>query len=191
MYRSASTFIHNVARVAHQHAGQTTWSGGFREFTNTDGTEADVYVVKEHRWIKALADYADIILVSERPIKQAWRSKCRFKNREIPWTKTEDWIEWLTKYQSHPRCMYCMHWEDFMDDGGAWRALKDIIHVLDLNVNPRHVMRHLRSELAPPTTGRKDPDSLVFHNHYGRGWDKVKNRLYPPKDETDDASSED
>lgn len=169
MYRSASTYLYNAVRVLALHDGNEVWGGGRAGFVETDGSEAEVYVVKTHKWLEPLANYSDDIVISYRPVKNAWDSFQRFKpDQDAPWPVTQDWIKWLGEWKRHRRCRYVMEWQDFMDEDGPWVALKDVAHVLGYDhLNLKNVMAHLRSDLAPPSEEqRKDPETLVFHNHY-------------------------
>ena len=158
----------NVVRVLCKHAGLDVWGGGREAFMETTGDEADVYVVKTHPWFEQLATYSDDILTSYRPIKEAWESMRRFKGEEkTNWKVTQKWLQWFEKWRAHDNHRFTMFWDDFMDENGAWNALKDVAHVLDFeHVNLEHCMKHLRSELAPPKEDQKNPDTLVFSNHY-------------------------
>lgn len=187
MYRSASTFVYNVARALSVHACRDTWGGGRDAFMETTGDEAHTYVVKTHPYMEGLANYADDILLSVRPVAEAWRSMNRFMKGEekVSWHQTRLWAEWIDEWRSHDACNYVMKWDEFAEDDGCWNALKDIAHVLGFDhLNLRHTMKHLRSELAPPED-EKDPQTLVFPNHY-TGYDyadDIKPRLTVPAKE--------
>lgn len=169
MYRSGSTFLYNAVRILYVHTGVTTWGGDPASFVGTDGTEANVYLIKTHPWFEELADYSDGILTSYRPVAEAWRSYNRFKEDEedqAPWQATRDWVDWFEKWRRHESHRYTMYWDDFMDDDGPWNALKDVAHLLGFgDVNLIKCMKHLRSDLAPPSE-KKNPDTLIFPNHY-------------------------
>ena len=180
MYRSGSTFIFNAVRVLHLHSKKKVWGGGTGGFVGTTGHEADVYIVKEHRWHEALARYGDVVITSQRPIKQSWLSMNRFKEEDIPWPATREWVTWLHKWKNVSD--YCMYWDDFADEEGPWNALKDIAHVLGLDhLNLVNVMKHLRSELAPPKEG-KNHETLVFSNHYTSvDYEDIKQTFHIPE----------
>lgn len=180
LYRSGSTFMYNAVRVLYKHAGHDVWGGGTAAFVTTDGTESDVYVVKEHRWIEELAGYADVILTSTRPLKDAYESMNRFKRGAVTWPETRAWVGWLGQWR--PLAAYNMKYEWLAKDGGPYTVVSDIASVLGLeNVNRRHVLRDLRSEMAPPKTKEKDPTTLVFANHYtSRRYDDVRNEYTVP-----------
>lgn len=191
MYRSASTYVFNCARVLAIHAGREVWGGSREAFMSTTGHEADVYLVKTHPYMEALAEYADDILLSYRPPAQAWRSLNRFNeakgNEKIEWQRTRIWTEWLGQWKQHDACRYVLEWDDFAEDDGPWNALKNIAHVLGFDhINLVKVMKHLRSDLAPPAEGQ-DPDTLVFADHYTSAdyEDDIKPRLTVPDRDRD------
>lgn len=202
MYRSASTFLFNLIRVMLKHKGKEVWGGGTNAFLRTAGTKHDAYVVKEHRWIEEkdlsqwLSRYADQIYTSRRPLKEAWLSKRRFEARKaghgenteanIPHQESRKWVRWLERWQAQENHVYCMRWHWLQDDGGPYRIAKDVAHHLDVSINPGHVLRHLRSTMAPPKGQKKDPDTLVFQEHYtSRDYDDIRSTLRVPDDAPD------
>lgn len=183
MYRSGSTFLYNAIRVLLRHAGADVWGGGTEAFIATTGEEADVYVVKEHRYIETLASYSDEVYVSTRNPKDAWLSMRRFMNARgepLPEFKdSREWVSWFNKWK--PLAKYTLFFDDLVEEDGEWNALKDLNHLLGTDVKLKHVLRSLRSELAPPEEG-KNPDTLVFADHYtGRDYhEDVKPKLRIP-----------
>lgn len=200
--------MHNAVRVILKHQGLDVWSGGLADFMVTEGNEADAYVVKEHRWVESdnedepdiclwLAEYADMIFTSRRPLKEAWLSKRRFEalrnghgeNTEvdIDFKETRKWVYWLSRWKEHPNHVYCMRYMWLAQEGGPYRVIKDIAHHLGADVNPKHVLAHLRSEMAPPKGRAKDPDTLVFREHYTSvEYEEIKQTMRVPEEAKDE-----
>lgn len=166
MKRSGSTWMFNVARLAHDIAGNDVWAGG----PAPDGLAAindlfhDVYVIKEHRWNPDLASVSDYVLTSNRDYEGVKRSMEAFRGREIGRETMDAWIERLSYWKAQSD--YHMRYDDLVAEPGV--ECRAIIEVLDLDADTlrRPVMNRLAEAMQPPEGERQDPDSLVFEDHY-------------------------
>lgn len=164
--RSGSTWMFNVARLAHEISGVEVWKGGPAKA----GLDAigdlfyDVYVVKEHQWKPELYMEADYILTSVRDHEEIRRSMKQFRGVEVAEMTMDAWF--LDMHRWRVRSDYHMRFEDLESDPRkeCWK----IIEALDLDpdILTTHVMDELQSAMRPPDDARQDPDSLVFEDHY-------------------------
>lgn len=164
MKRCGTTFQFNVCRLACEMAGYDVWAGGPAipdAFDAIEEGEADVYVVKEHRWRSDLAVASNYVFTAIRPLDEVKCSMESFRGKPSE-GDIEEWRGWLRKWAEYE----------------TWRQPYDLLvtepricvetHVeaLKLGVEVDALCEKVAAEIQPPTEARQDEGSLVFEDHY-------------------------
>ena len=154
--RSGSTWMFNVARIAMGHAGLSPQVGEYDLWRRRP--DADL-LIKSHRWHANMAEAADVILSSTRPIDEIRSSLARFYGRP------PSGREMKTLRRHHRRwervAGYSLRYECLL--ANPRHEVFRIVSALGLDVDVDAVYREV-SKIRPPETGQ-DPTTLLFHNH--------------------------
>jgi hypothetical protein len=163
MKRCGTTFQYNVCRLACELAGYGVWAGGPAPdaFEAMDGDQANVYVVKEHRWSPLLAKRSNYVFTASRDIDEVVESMKTFRG-EPSEEDIEKWEKWLSRWRR------CATWHQPYDYLVEWpgRCVQKHVDALGLSVNHIQIRERLAEEIQPPTEERQGEDSLVFEDHY-------------------------
>lgn len=181
MYRSGSTLLFNMARLIVEQAGKTAYCCGLHDY-DVHGSEGcvDYHIVKAHKFDQELADRADFIYMSFRPVDEIIDSLGRWLERE-PDMKVFKHIEELIVKFDHERNheKWLMH---FHDSGilGFNYSLEYISTMKQPTIDliwsqifkPEMVnLDFLMTEKIidqlpkPPTDKNYDPETMLFKHH--------------------------
>lgn len=165
IYRAATTWLFNAARILLEESGMKVWGGGTVEFTQARRESgADIFVIKEHRFIGWLAQESMVVLSSWRDEAEVAESWERFKGERPSAAQMKRWI-WRFR-----------EWERFSDYTMNFDRLRyghnprpilllvaDALGVEDPDLT--RVLNRLVPAMEPPPE-EKDPHTLVFPNHF-------------------------
>ncbi len=194
MYRSGSTWQYNAIRLLMEEAGHTVFGGGFEECQHELGRYnfshpfekqeelAEVFIVKEHRWIISLANSAHLVFTSDRNKDEVISSYERVTNdynidKAEQKVSPEQYAKWCMQLAQWRRVSaYHMPYAEIVrDDASRLGVICDLAAEIatayeseipfsaneyDLN----GVMDKL-ANLKPPTDVRQDPVTLMYWNH--------------------------
>lgn len=175
IYRSATTWQYNAVRLLMERAGHVVWGGGYANYTSQLAYDADVYIVKEHRYMHALAENSHLVITSNRDKHEVIRSMERVQRRNVSVDEYHKWSRWLSAWQYHS--LLHIPYDLIADSPHSRQAVFfEIAATLTLLYKGGEapftptdpVMDEIYKELEslqPPEKIRQDPVTLLFRNH--------------------------
>lgn len=160
MKRSGSTWLYNVVRVACEKYYGDVYVSGFHQYDETNDSE--VHIVKEHNFIKNLAEKADFVFTSYRNYEEVRKSLKRF-NKDEDYLSTDninkkiiDLLYW-NMYSN-----YMMLYEKMEDN--PEKIINRVLEVLGIDININEVKKEV-DNIEPPINKEYDEKTLMFKNH--------------------------
>lgn len=179
MKRSGTTTQFNIVRCACRLAGYDVWSGGPAPdaLSAIEKGDADVYVVKEHRWHEALARACTYVFTAERDREEVKRSMEDFRGWRPDDEQIAQWETWLEKWRTASAYVnyHMMYWT--LDEHPC-STIYSHLSVLQVNADYDDVVECVTRSMRAPDEERQDENSLVFRDHYtSRDPDELINRM--------------
>lgn len=160
--RSGSTWQANAVKTLYERWGYSVWMG--EEYEGE--VQAEVTINKVHPYIEKLADAADVILTSYRPIQEIRESWRRFRGQPPGPDKLENWIRWIVQWNL--RADHMMHFETLytrVDKVSELQQLSVILPKIQPDPDAVHDAYEKLESLSPPDEEYYDENTLMFHNH--------------------------